>query len=123
MFEVAHVGVVVTDADKSLAFYTGVLGCQVEDQYEDERIRLIFIKAGQVTIELIQYHADPVAARGAGRVDHIAFFVSDITAEIAKLRQHNIPLLFEQPRIVGRQKIMFFTGPDGERLEFVQKLQ
>lgn len=122
MLEGAHVGLVVADADRSLAFYTGVLGCQVADQYEDERIRLIFIKAGRLTIELIQYRADPAPGRNAGRVDHIAFFVSDITAEIAKLRQHDVPLLFAQPRIVGRQKIMFFTGPDGERLELVQKL-
>ncbi|QDR83314.1 VOC family protein [Sporomusa termitida] len=123
MFAVAHIGLVVTNADQSLAFYTRILGCQVEDQYEDERIRLIFIKSGQLTIELIQYQADSVPVRSAGRVDHIAFFVNDITAEIAKLRQHKIPLLFEQPQIVGKQKIMFFTGPDGERLEFVQKLQ
>ncbi|HWR07160.1 VOC family protein [Sporomusa sp.] len=122
MFEVAHVGVVVADADKSLAFYTKVLDCQVEDMYQDERIRLIFIRSGQLTIELIQYTADPAPTRNAGRVDHIAFFVNDLTAEIEKLRQHNIILLFDQPRVVGNKKIMFFVGPDGERLEFVEKI-
>jgi lactoylglutathione lyase len=122
MFDVAHVGVVVADADKSLDFYTKVLDCQVGDMYEDERIRLIFIRSGQLTIELIQYNADPAPARNAGRVDHIAFFVNDLTAEIEKLRQHNIILLFDQPRVVGNKKIMFFVGPDGERLEFVEKI-
>ncbi|HWR42338.1 VOC family protein [Sporomusa sp.] len=122
MFEVAHVGVVVTDADKSLDFYTKVLGCQVEDSYQDERIRLIFIKSGQLTIELIQHKADPAGERSAGRVDHIAFSVNDLAAEIEKLRHHNVTLLFDQPRVVGDKKIMFFAGPDGERLEFVQKI-
>ncbi|SMD12611.1 VOC family protein [Sporomusa malonica] len=122
MVEVAHIGVVVTNADKSLNFYTRVLGCQVEDTYQDERIRLVFIKSGQQTIELIQYKEDPAGARGAGRVDHIAFAVTDLEVELDKLRQHNVTLLFDQPKVVGNKKIMFFAGPDGERLEFVQKI-
>lgn len=122
MIEAAHIGVVVTNVDTSMDFYTRVLGCQVEDTYQDERIRLVFIKSGQQTIELIQYKEDPAGARGAGRVDHIAFSVTDLAAELERLRQHNVPLLFDQPKVVGDKKIMFFTGPDGERLEFLQKI-
>lgn len=122
MYTVAHIGVVVKDADKSLDFYTNVLGCKPEESYRDERIRLEFIKAGQQTIELIQYTQDAVSARGAGIVDHIAFFVADLDAELVKLRLKQVNLLFDQPKVVGDKKIMFFTGPDGERLELVQKL-
>ena len=122
MYEVAHVGIVFTDADKSLNFYTTVLGCQQEESYQDERIRLEFIKSGQLTIELIQYKEDIERERKAGRVDHIAFAVADIDAEIAKLRRQDVPLLFAEPKVSKDKKIMFFTGPDGERLEFVQKL-
>lgn len=122
MVSVAHIGVVVKDTDKSLEFYTRVLGCTVEESYQDERIRLTFIKAGPQTIELIQYQEDAVKARGAGIVDHIAFAVTDMEAEVARLRQHNVTLLFDQPKVTNGKKILFFAGPDGERLEFVQKL-
>ncbi|MBP2663877.1 MAG: methylmalonyl-CoA epimerase [Firmicutes bacterium] len=122
MYNVAHIGIVVKNMDKSLEFYTTVLGCRLEESYQDERVHLAFVKAGQQTIELIQYQEDSVQVRGAGIVDHIAFAVTDIELEIAKLQQHNVTLLFEQPKVVSGKKIMFFTGPDGERLELVQSL-
>ena len=122
MYHVAHIGVVVKDAGKSLEFYTTVLGCTWEESYQDERVRLEFIKAGLQTIELIQYKQDVVSERGAGVVDHIAFFVNDLDAEIAKLRQQQVKLLLDQPKVSGNKKLMFFSGPDGERLEFIQRL-
>lgn len=122
MYNVAHIGIVVKDMDKSLKFYTTVLGCALEGSYQDERIHLAFIKAGQQTIELIQYPEDSVKVRGAGVVDHIAFAVTDIAAEMEKLRQHKVTLLFDPPKMVNGKKILFFVGPDNERLEFVQTL-
>lgn len=122
MYNIAHIGIVVKDMDKSLEFYTTVLGCALEESYQDERIHLAFIKAGQQTIELIQHQEDSVKVRGAGIVDHIAFAVTDIAAEMDKLRQHNVTLLFDQPKVVSGKKILFFSGPDDERLEFVQNL-
>lgn len=123
MYNVDHIGVVVTNIDQSLEFYTNVLECRLEDSFENDRARFAFIKAGQQTIELIQYHEDSEKVRGAGIVDHIAFTVTDIEAETAKLRRHHVTLLFDQPKVTtSGKKIMFFAGPDGERLEFVQKL-
>ena len=122
MHDVAHIGIVVKNVDKSLAFYTSVLGCNRAESYQDERIRLEFIKSGQQTIELIQYTDDAAGSRGPGIVDHVAFLVKDMDDEIERLRQNQVPLLFDQPKIMSDKKIMFFTGPDGERLEFVQKL-
>jgi len=48
--------------------------------------------------------------------------VTDLDAEIDHLRQHDVTLLLESPLINGDNKIMSFAGPDGERLEFVQKI-
>ncbi|WP_425059695.1 hypothetical protein SCACP_02940 [Sporomusa carbonis] len=122
MYNVAHIGVVVKDATKSSEFYTTVLGCQAVSGHQDDRVCLVFLKAGQQTIELIQYKQDAAGTRGAGVVDHIAFAVPDMEAALAHLQRHNVPLLFDQPKMVGNMKIMFFAGPDGERLEFVQQL-
>ncbi len=123
MYSVDHIGVVVKNVDKSLEFYTNVLECKLEDSFENEHARFALVKAGQQIIELIQYHEDSEKVRGAGIVDHIAFTVTDIEAETAKLRRHHVTLLFDQPRVTASgKKILFFAGPDGERLEFVQKL-
>lgn len=122
MYHVEHIGVAVKNISKSVEFYTTVLKCKIEDRFENERARFAFLKAGQQTLELIEYREDSEKARGAGIVDHIAFAVSDIDAETARLRQHNVTLLFEKPQVMkSGKKILFFAGPDGERLEFVQK--
>jgi lactoylglutathione lyase len=54
-------------------------------------------------------------------VHHIAFTVSDIEAELDKLRARGVRLIDETPRtILNGVKIAFFFGPDGERLELFQ---
>jgi lactoylglutathione lyase len=123
MYTIDHIGVVVKNLDKSIDFYTKVLECKLENSFPNDHARFAFLTAGQQTIELIQYHEDSEKVRGAGVVDHIAFTVTDIETETAKLRQQGVTLLFDRPRVTDSgKKILFFTGPDGERLEFVQKL-
>lgn len=123
MFQVAHVGLVVKDADRSSLFYEEVLGCEPAGRYEDERVKLVFLRAGEQVIELVQYMAGDGQERGAGVVDHIAFAVEDMEAAVGRLRARGVTLLSEAPRAVmdGRKRIMFFAGPDGERLELVQE--
>lgn len=122
MYEVSHIGLVVRDAAKSSDFYQKVLGCSEVDSYRDNRVTLVFLRTGTQTIELVQYMAGEAEPRRAGVVDHIAFKVQDIDAEIAKLRGMGVTLIFDAPReMAGGKKIFFFAGPDGERLEFVQE--
>jgi lactoylglutathione lyase len=122
MYEVAHIGLVVKDSGRSGRFYRDVLGCQPAGAYEDERVKIAFLKAGTQIIELVQYQAGEKEPRRAGIVDHLAFKVGDIDAAIAKLREKGVTLLFDAPRTaLGDKKIFFFAGPDGERLEFIQE--
>lgn len=121
MYNVAHVGIVVQDAERSTEFYTGVLGCQVVETYEDERIKLVFLRAGDQIIELVKYYQKEIN-REAGIIDHIAFRVEDLEQEIEQLTAKNVEFLYDAPIIVGSKKIIFFIGPDGERLELVEEM-
>lgn len=121
MYSVAHVGVVVKNADKSSEFYTQVLGCEIAGSYQDDRIKLVNLRLNGQIIELVEHLAEKYEPRGNGAVDHIAFYVNDIDVAVARLKQLSVPLLFELPRDAGDKRIMFFTGPDGERLEFVEE--
>jgi lactoylglutathione lyase len=125
MYDIAHIGVVVKDAERSKNFYCGVLGCEVIETHTDERLKAVFLRAGNGTLELLQYSEQENTVRGAGVADHIAFRVSDIESTIEVLKENGIVLLFSEPRVVmgGTKKIMFFLGPDGERLELVQDLK
>lgn len=123
MYKVAHIGIVVKEAERSSLFYQRILNCEVVNSYQDERVKLIFLNSGGQTIELVQFlQGDPAAQRPAGAVDHIAFKVEDITAEMDRLRAAGIEPLSDKPRVMGNgMKNFFFLGPDGERLEFLEE--
>lgn len=122
MYSVNHIGLVVKDIEVSSNFYRQVLDCEFCDCVETEDATLLFLKAGDETLELIKYRRLDNCVRSAGIVDHIAFTVPDMTAALEKLAQFKVPLLLDKPKELPDKKIMFFSGPDGERLEFIQYL-
>jgi lactoylglutathione lyase len=122
---IAHIGVVVKDAQKTADFYCRLLGCEVSGGFEDERLKAVFLNCGSGTLEVLQYFKDGDAKRGTGVVDHIAFDVEDIDETVKKLKENGIVMLSDEPKVImgGSKKIIFFLGPDGERLELMQQIK
>jgi lactoylglutathione lyase len=121
MLSVAHTGFVVSDCDRSEVFYKRVLGCETADCFEDQRVKIVFLQAGNGTLELVQYKGKEDDPRQAGVVDHLAFSVTDIAEEISRLKELGVTFLMDAPReVLGGRKMIFFAGPDGERLELIQ---
>ena len=118
-----HIGLRVKNMNASIKFYTDVLGMRVVGKGTlDDGLELVFLAfsdSDTIQIELIGNGQDDVPAMG--KVDHFAFTVSDIEAEIARLRTLGVSFIDETPEtILGGIKIAFFYGPDGERLELFQ---
>jgi lactoylglutathione lyase len=117
-----HIGVMVSDMDASIAFYTEVLGLKLVDRVRlNADVELSFLSypgSGNVQLELIGRKGEFAEQ---GKVHHIAFTVSDIEAEVERLKKLNVRLIDERPKeILGGTKIFFFYGPDGERMELFQ---
>jgi lactoylglutathione lyase len=53
----------------------------------------------------------------------LAFTVDNIESELVRLKESGVHLLDEKPRSVLRDtvKIAFFNGPNGEKLELVER--
>lgn len=119
MLSMAHVGVVVKDLNEAISFYTKVLECEISGTSENERLKIVYLKAGESTIELLKYKQDDVE-RATGIIDHLAFYVEDMDKALNRVREYGAKMLLEKPMDNGHQKIMFFQGPDGERIEFVE---
>ncbi|MCR6631333.1 MAG: VOC family protein [Magnetospirillum sp.] len=118
-----HIGVYVNDMDESIRFYTEVLGLNLAARRRlDNGVELSFLSfpdQPQTEIELIGRGTEGMPDNGI--VHHIAFTVTEIEAELERLRSLGIRLLDEEPRtILGGTKIAFFFGPNGERLELFQ---
>ncbi|MGB9791287.1 MAG: VOC family protein [Thermacetogeniaceae bacterium] len=124
MGEVDHVGIVVSDAERSASFYVETLGYEVVEKNEDARLKAVYLKKGDQVVELLEYLGSEKQQRRAGVIDHLAYRVDDLERVVSELREKGVEPLFDSPRLVfgGRKKIIFFVGPDGERLELVQEL-
>lgn len=120
MFQIAHIGIKVRSLEVSVQFYKNILEFKLCGIHENERVKIAFMEGDNCVIELLEYSADKTE-REAGVVDHIAFIVNNLEEEINKLKAQNVDLIFDQSRPFMKGKIFFFKGPDGERLEFIQK--
>ncbi|HEX3012067.1 MAG TPA: VOC family protein [Syntrophomonadaceae bacterium] len=122
MYKLAHTGIVVGDCERSAQFYKQVLGCEYIEDFENDSTRIIFLRLENGILELIQHKDVAAEYRQAGPIDHLALAVKNIDTEVLRLKKLGIPCLFEEPKeVLKGKRIMFFSGPDGERLEFIEE--
>jgi lactoylglutathione lyase len=122
MFDLSHLGMVVKDCEHSEEFYCQLLGCRVVDRMVNEQLKIVNLQSGSSIIELLEYFPAPQQSRGDGVYDHLAFTVTDIEQTTIHLKDKGVNFLSDSPRLTSDgKKIIFFTGPDGERIELVQK--
>ncbi len=131
MYKLDHLGIVVSNCERSANFYKQVFGCAVVDHLVNDTMKIIYLQCGDLTIELLEYIAVSPALREAGvytghgdrsRVyDHLAFEVSDIQSAVVSLKKQGFEFESADPRLtMNGKKIIFFCGPDGERIELME---
>jgi lactoylglutathione lyase len=116
---IEHVGIQVRDLDRSIKFYTEVLGLSLRKRVRlNETTELAFLPLGESEIELICKSTEYNFAK-EGIVNHLTFRVDDIAGMLERLRKHGVELIHEQPLPLEKLgvTIAFFWGPDGEKLE------
>jgi lactoylglutathione lyase len=123
IYKTEHIGIKVKNMDISIKFYTEVLTLELVDRVrlnaEVELAFLSFPGHKSVQIELIGRGHEGLPNESV--VHHLALTVSNIEAEVERLKTLGVKLIDEQPRdILDGVKIAFFYGPDGEQLEFFQ---
>lgn len=124
----AHVGIMVADIEASKRFYTDVLGFQVDYEHaigSEGEVKLAFLSNGSSAVELVQRPG--YERRSNGPVDHIAFRVKDIDAIKAHLVAKGVAFEQDEPNFNAHlfpngSRWIFFSGPDGERLELNERL-
>ncbi|MDR1590130.1 MAG: VOC family protein [Oscillospiraceae bacterium] len=118
-----HVCVVSDDLDKSVDFYTRVLGFEfvMREALESQGIEIARVQYRGDVIEFVRHTApDARPGRGDGVIELIGISVPDVRAGAKRLRGLGVECLMDEPVIMPGGGFFFFRGPSGERLELVQ---
>ncbi|MDQ2147806.1 lactoylglutathione lyase [Alcaligenaceae bacterium C4P045] len=122
-----HTMLRVGDLDKSIAFYTDVLGMRVlrRSDYPEGKFTLAFVgyeeESTGAVIELTHNWDTDKYDLGSG-YGHIALEVDDAYAACERVKQQGGNVVREAgPMKHGTTVIAFIEDPDGYKIEFIQK--
>jgi lactoylglutathione lyase len=119
--KVEHIGLEVADLDKSVKFYTEVLGMKLMSKEEMPDLKIAFLQIGNSQMEILCRTKTPEGYGKDGAFAHLAFTVDDIDAAVDRLRANDVTCTFDAPQtVLGGCRIFFFKGPDNETLELFQ---
>ena len=121
---VAHFSIPVSDVDRSIKFYTEVVGCKFLSSLPNKSIT--FLDAAGICVLLIKRDA-PIQKGGAEMSDgvHHAFMIDGDQYEAVKqsLKAKGVDIFFEEDRRGGTidGPRFYFSDPDGTPLEFIHR--
>ncbi len=123
---ILHTMLRVGDLDRSIAFYTEVLGMRLlrRRDYPEGRFTLAFVGYGpeseQAAIELTHNWDTPRYDLGGG-FGHVALEVPDAAAACAEIKRRGGTVTREAgPTKHGTTVIAFVQDPDGYKIELIQ---
>lgn len=148
--EIMHVGITVSDMDRSIAFYRDILGLSFQGELvmqgketdllfdrENCKVRVAYLNGNDnkmaPPVELIQFVGDEVDKTNSDlhrtSISEICFKVLDIDEEYQKLIKQGVECLSEPQYFdftdcgFGKSKALYFKDPDGIILELMQMIE
>ncbi len=114
MPKIDHIGIVVRDIQEALQVYRDALGLPLREivPIPDQKVQVAFLPLGESNLELVQPTSDDtgiarfLTKRGEG-IHHICLEVEDIEATLARLKDHDVQLIDEEPRRGAHGRVAF----------------
>ncbi|RFZ90810.1 methylmalonyl-CoA epimerase [Mucilaginibacter conchicola] len=132
MNKIEHIGIAVNSIDTAGSIYQKLLNTEVYkiEEVASEGVKTAFMQSGPNKIELLEA-TDPesaiakfIAKKGEG-IHHIAFDVTDIKAEMERLKAEGFVLLNDEPKRGADNKLVCFVHPksaNGVLVELCQEV-
>jgi methylmalonyl-CoA epimerase len=116
--QIDHVAIVVKDLQQTLDLYVKTLGFRqvYRETIADQGVEAVGLEAGDSIVELLRpLDEESAIARYRGDADtklhHTAYRVSDIAAELARLKAAGVRLIDETPRKGAHGNLIAFLHP------------
>lgn len=118
-----HIGIMVTDMEKSIKFYTEIMGLTLKErQPRDNGVELVFLTLGDWELELVSGASGYLD--GDAQFNHLAFTVDNLEATKAHIKAHVPDVEFTPDlQLWDGLRCSFFRGPSGEKLELFERPQ
>lgn len=110
-----HIHLKSPDPIATAQFYIDTLGAIKVEDIRDIGVRL---NLHGLTLNITTHIASQTREQKYG-MEHIAIDADDIEGMIADLKKNGAKIL-EETSISGDRKVVFFEGPDGVQLEFIE---
>jgi methylmalonyl-CoA/ethylmalonyl-CoA epimerase len=116
--KVDHIGIAVREIDEALKFYCDALGlkCTRVEEVEGQKVKIAFVPAGEVNLELVQATdsesaiAKFIEKKGEG-IQHIALKVKNIQEAMQSLKENGVELIDAIPRKGAHGSKIAFLHP------------
>jgi methylmalonyl-CoA/ethylmalonyl-CoA epimerase len=130
--KIEHIGIAVKDIEASNQLFAKLFNKEhyKTEEVESEGVKTSFFQLGESKIELLEATREDspiakfIAKKGEG-VHHIAFDVTDIHAEVERLKGEGFIVLNETPKKGADNKLVVFLHPkstNGTRIELCQEI-
>ena len=117
-----HSGIKSADIDRSLDFYTRIMGLEILERIDLVGRRFYFIGNDNTRIEIEQSNpGDEMINVDTGYgLYHLAFAVEDLEALAARLKAESVKFIMEPMQLRADRKIAFIEDPDGVRIQLIE---
>lgn len=135
-----HVNVVVSDIEKSKAWYCDTLNCTVQDAFRISEpdlsrglgvpdavldVAFLLLPSSTTRIEMVQYVSPQASPTDVSRANslgfgHFALEVEDVRATYDELVAKGVAFVSPPVDVNGTVRFCWFLDPDGNRVEIIQ---
>ena len=132
MKKIEHIGIAVTDINKSNELFSKIFGKEnyKSETVESEGVTTSFFQIGESKIELVsatnsESSISKYLQKNREGMHHIAFEVEDIVREMARLKGEGIRLINDTPKKGADNKLICFLHPkdtNGVLIELCQEI-
>jgi lactoylglutathione lyase len=119
-----HTAVTVSDMERSMKFYTEVLGFVAHQTIDLPGLHIEYLKLGDSLLELFAVKdaaGDPRRQIGQVGFQHLCLLSDDLEGDAARLKDKGVNFTTQPQAAEGVKKLAFFEDPDGVNIELVER--